>query len=97
YRAAAAASVLVARAYTAGADIVFGRDQLAPRAPRGAWLLAHELAHVVQHSQGRGSDRVHRQPEAVPELDRRLHEAVAAKDWKLAAEILNSFSPDDIR
>lgn len=37
-----------ARAYTLGTDVVFGAGGYAPRTPRGAGILAHELAHVVQ-------------------------------------------------
>ena len=37
-----------AHAYTVGHDIVFGARQYVPNTGRGAWLLAHELAHVVQ-------------------------------------------------
>jgi outer membrane protein OmpA-like peptidoglycan-associated protein len=39
-----------AGAYTIGNDIVFGKGQHAPESSRGRFLLAHELAHVVQHS-----------------------------------------------
>ena len=47
--AARAASAVQARAYTVGRDIVFGADEYAPATTRGRRLLAHELAHVVQH------------------------------------------------
>ncbi|HYH78831.1 MAG TPA: DUF4157 domain-containing protein [Longimicrobium sp.] len=47
--AARAADSLGARAYTAGRDIVFGRNQYAPGSREGTTLLAHELTHVVQH------------------------------------------------
>ena len=43
-----AARDLGARAFTSGRDIVFARDQYAPRTPAGRRLLAHELSHVVQ-------------------------------------------------
>ena len=39
-----------AQAYTVGQDIVFGTDRFAPGTNEGRWLLAHELAHVVQQS-----------------------------------------------
>ena len=42
-----------ANAYTAGLNIVFGAGQFAPETQEGRWLIAHELAHVVQQS---GSD-----------------------------------------
>jgi hypothetical protein len=56
-RAAASAAELDARAYAVGRDIVFGAGEYAPRTPEGQRLLAHELAHVVQHSGARASLR----------------------------------------
>jgi hypothetical protein len=50
--AAASAGHLGARAYTTGADVVFGRGEYQPGTWEGRWLLAHELAHVVQQSGG---------------------------------------------
>lgn len=47
---AAAARAFSAKAYTVGADIVFGAGQYDPFSVRGQRLLAHELAHVVQQS-----------------------------------------------
>lgn len=46
--AAASAQALNAKAYTAGADLVFGPGAYDPASAEGGWLLAHELAHVVQ-------------------------------------------------
>ncbi|WP_405868199.1 DUF4157 domain-containing protein [Streptomyces sp. NBC_01515] len=48
---------LGARAYTVGADIVFGAGQYAPSTPVGRYLLAHELAHVVQQGPGTAPPR----------------------------------------
>lgn len=39
-----------ANAYTVGNNIVFGAGKFSPRTQEGAWLLAHELTHVVQQS-----------------------------------------------
>jgi hypothetical protein len=42
---------------------------------------------------------VHRQPEAVPELDRRFREALERRptpDYQQAAEVLSRFAPEDI-
>jgi peptidoglycan hydrolase-like protein with peptidoglycan-binding domain len=50
-----AASELNARAFTAGRDIWFGKNEFAPGTPTGERLLAHELAHVVQQSGSTGS------------------------------------------
>ena len=55
--AAASAGQLGARAYTMGADVVFGRGEYQPGTWEGRRLLAHELAHVVQQS---GWQRRHR-------------------------------------
>ena len=49
-RAAESAQAVSALAYTVGRDVVFGAGQYAPATARGAGLLAHELAHVVQQS-----------------------------------------------
>jgi hypothetical protein len=51
-RAAASAADLSARAYTVGNDIVFGDAAYQPGSSDGQRLIAHELAHVVQQSQG---------------------------------------------
>jgi hypothetical protein len=47
-QAARAAAEIGARAWTFRHNIAFGSDMYAPSTPRGAALLAHELAHVVQ-------------------------------------------------
>ncbi|HEV8321596.1 MAG TPA: DUF4157 domain-containing protein, partial [Myxococcota bacterium] len=45
---AALSRSLGARAFTYGSDVYFRAGAYAPRTAAGAWLLAHELAHVVQ-------------------------------------------------
>ena len=45
-----ACRALGARAFTAGADIYFAAGQFRPGTRSGLWLLAHEVAHVVQQS-----------------------------------------------
>jgi len=47
--AARSARAVGALAYAVGPDVVFGEGRYAPRTPAGRQLLAHELAHVVQH------------------------------------------------
>ncbi len=47
-RAAETARSIGARAFTYGHDIAFAANEYAPGTPSGRWLLAHELAHVVQ-------------------------------------------------
>ena len=46
--AAASARWMGADAYTVGRAIVFAPGSYAPETPAGRWLMAHELAHVVQ-------------------------------------------------
>lgn len=41
---------LHARAFTVGSDIYFADGAFAPHTRAGLWLLAHEVAHVVQQS-----------------------------------------------
>jgi hypothetical protein len=46
-----------ARAFTLGQDIVFAENQYQPASRQGKWLLAHELAHVIQQGQqGRATE-----------------------------------------
>lgn len=47
------AEAMGALAYTQGTDIHFAPGQYSPGSQRGQELLGHELAHVVQQSQGR--------------------------------------------
>ena len=51
-RAAESANAVNALAYSVGNDIVFGPSQYAPETTDGRYLLAHELAHVVQQRTG---------------------------------------------
>ena len=50
FQAAEIAQSMKARAFTLGQDIVFGTGQYAPQTYGGNFLIAHELAHVVQQS-----------------------------------------------
>jgi len=50
--AARSAAAIGAKAYTVGADIVFGAGRYQPGSSAGQRLLAHELAHVVQQGGG---------------------------------------------
>jgi Domain of unknown function (DUF4157) len=47
-----ACRVLGARAFTAGTDIYFASGAFQPATRDGLWLLAHEVAHVVQQAAG---------------------------------------------
>jgi len=60
-RAAESAKRIGALAYSIDNHVVFGREHRAASEPHKAWVTAHELAHVMQHSQGAGSGMLHRQ------------------------------------
>jgi hypothetical protein len=82
-RAAQSAAALGARAWTFGRDVVFGSGLYAPSTPRGAGLLAHELAHVVQQS---GLGRSAAAPEIeIGEAGEAQERAARAHDTALAA------------
>ena len=51
-RASKSAESVGANAYTVGSEVVFRSGQFNPATPTGQRTLAHELAHVVQQSQG---------------------------------------------
>ncbi|HEU4325248.1 MAG TPA: DUF4157 domain-containing protein [Roseiflexaceae bacterium] len=48
----ASAEMVQAKAYTSQQDIVFNQGEFNPGSSEGEQLIAHELAHVVQQSQG---------------------------------------------
>lgn len=56
--AATSAAEVGAKAYTVGRNIVFGAGQYRPATREGRWLLAHEMAHVLQ--QGAAGVRLQR-------------------------------------
>ncbi len=55
------AESIQARAYTLGNNIIFGHGEYSPGSERGKHLLAHELAHVAQQSQGSSAVGLQRQ------------------------------------
>jgi hypothetical protein len=61
-----AAAAIRARAYTAGADVVFARGEFAPATAEGRRLLAHELTHVAQQA---GVPRIDRPRPADPAVE----------------------------
>lgn len=63
-----AARAINARAFTLGADIVFGSGQYAPGATEGRRLLAHELTHVVQQQGSTAPAAIQRADLASPRL-----------------------------
>ncbi len=50
------ASALGAQAFTRGSEVVFAPGHYDPGSERGQSLIVHELAHVVQQSEGRVAD-----------------------------------------
>ncbi|MFL6621161.1 MAG: DUF4157 domain-containing protein [Sulfurifustis sp.] len=58
--AAVSARALDAKAYTYGNHLVFGAGQYAPESHSGRRLIAHELAHTVQHTRGAPAPAVQR-------------------------------------
>jgi hypothetical protein len=76
---APAAAALGARAFACCEDIFFAADEFAPRTPRGRWLLAHELAHVVQQRAGRAARATGAR------LDREVLEEAASRAADLVA------------
>lgn len=70
--AAELAALLDARAFTSGRDVFFGSCEWQPNTQAGQRLLAHELAHTVQQSQGAADPGVQREEKG--RLDR-------FKDW----------------
>ena len=69
--AAQLSSNLSAKAFTFGNDIFFGNGQYDPGSEGGRHLLAHELAHVLQHAATGGGATIHRRvdPNARPSSD----------------------------
>ena len=77
---AAAAATLGARAFTAGSHIVLGLAETHLASAAGRYLVAHELAHVVQHERGAAApvpgDRQRRVDD--PRLEREADAAAAS-------------------
>jgi len=69
-QAAESARLIGAQAYTLGSHIVFGQDRYAPHTPSGRRLVAHELAHVIQQSNGHA-----------PRIARQCDPAWSGLDW----------------
>lgn len=69
--AAASAEHLGADAYTVGNDVMFAQGHYDPQSSEGKRLLAHELAHVMQHRKQPQSKLVSR---FVPEADVEVEE-----------------------
>jgi len=55
-----AAEAAGAEAFASGTDIHFAAGRFDPQSPKGQELIGHEVAHVVQQSQGRASSVQHK-------------------------------------
>lgn len=78
--AAQRATVLGAKAFAAGEDIVFAPGRYRPGSPAGERLLAHELAHVAQQRQGGSASPDQAESRARGAADRATHgQAVPAQ------------------
>jgi hypothetical protein len=52
-QATESARAVNARAFTVGSNIIFGRGEYRPETEHGAWLLSHELSHVIQQGEAK--------------------------------------------
>lgn len=98
--AAASARSIRAHAYTAGEHLVFDTGQFAPETEAGRRLLAHELAHVAQQTDGTAAT-IHRQLDAklnitmTPEYARGLSSSELASQEIAIADYLDDLDGDD--
>jgi hypothetical protein len=105
--AASSARDVAANAYTVGNRIVFNQGRFAPESPRGQRLLAHELAHVVQQTNGPQlvqregeAEEVAEEGEQEKKSDSVMSRAIRAADarrWEDAARLANGLSPSDLK
>ncbi len=67
-KSAESARAVNALAYTVGRDVVFSTGQFSPTSSAGQKLIAHELTHVVQQSEGNsGRGTIQRQKDPTPQ------------------------------
>jgi len=64
-KAAEAARVVNARAFTVGKDVVFGEGEYAPLTNAGQKLFGHELTHVMQQKSGNLLSTIQREPSPI--------------------------------
>ncbi|MFN0085504.1 MAG: DUF4157 domain-containing protein [Blastocatellia bacterium] len=65
-QAASSAAQINARAFTLGSEIAFGRDEYNTHTDEGQFLLAHELAHVLQQARSASPQTIRRVGAADP-------------------------------
>jgi len=83
--AGVSARAVNAQAYTLGNDIVFGQGAYSPESQSGRYLLAHELAHVVQ-GQEQSRPTIHRTITANSTCPANAHNAPADPIAELTAD-----------
>ncbi len=100
--AAQSARTLNARAYTYGQDIVFGKNQYQPGTMAGRYLLAHELAHVIQqngdtqHAGGRAGPMIQRTTDASFESATGLDQGISNGTVVIDSNIMgNTYTAED--
>jgi hypothetical protein len=95
-KASKSAEAVGANAYTVGSDVVFRSGQYNPSSPTGQRTLAHELAHVVQQSQGPvdGADAGGGIRLSSPS-DRFEQAAEATADEVMSAPVQREMAPED--
>jgi hypothetical protein len=104
-QAAASARDVSANAYTVGSSIVFNQGKYQPHTPYGQRLLAHELAHVVQQSQGSAPAQIQRDASEIETIDapksntvlQQAMDAADARQWEKAARLANGLSPFEMK
>ena len=69
-KAAESSQAVNALAFTTGNNIVFGKGQYTPTTEKGKRLIAHELTHVIQQSNGEKRIQRAPQPEHAPAFPR---------------------------
>ncbi|MGF1626336.1 MAG: DUF4157 domain-containing protein [Alphaproteobacteria bacterium] len=99
---ARSARMIGAKAFTIGADIAFARGRYAPDTAPGRALLAHELAHVVQHGSQPGTifrskDDAAATAAEVQRLSEEMSKLAAKNAWTgvtRAYEAIEALGPD---
>ncbi len=82
----ASAAAVQAKAYTVGAEVVFGAGAYVPSTPEGRHTIAHELAHVEQQREGPVAGTDVGGGVAVSHPDDRFEQAAEAKARRVLSE-----------
>jgi Domain of unknown function (DUF4157) len=104
-QAAQSAREIGAKAYTVGKNIVFGSGQYQPHTAEGKFLLAHELAHVIQQD---GNEIIQRVPcgtntdcprtaDEIADATRNPHQVGDLTDADAAGILVSNFAIESAR